>query len=242
MKKLSTILIVLGVLLGIFALLYGPKLLYRYYKKTGVMDKMLKDRFPMSPPPKDGIQYIITVDTVGARAELLELMRNRIDEFGVAKPSIFLYGNDKVILQLPAFKDEERGLAIINRVPSFELRLIDSLPDSGNAIPVGETVITSKDIESVSPQYPSNAKPYVLIKLNGVAKERFSQVTADNIGKRIAIILDGQLITAPTVRERIPDGRVMITGSFTVENVQALTAIIKAGSSPLSYKVESKRP
>lgn len=146
-----------------------------------------------------------------------------------------LYGNKLAYNYFKAhgmlnFKNKELIPNIIKRKSSFELRLVESIKENNNSAPPGKTIITGSDIKNVEVRFSASnfGEPLVCVQLNDNAKEIFSNVTAENVGKRIAIIVDNRLIIAPIIRERIPDGNIVIAGNFKVEQANDLANAIKS--------------
>lgn len=223
-----------------------------------------------------GMHVVLKVDTTKLPLEgkkdaverAMEIIRNRVDQFGVGEMAIQRQGKDNIIVQLPGVTDRERALEIIGKTAHLEFKIVsDNIEDLKKAInnePVegyelkyleGERVgreplLIAKDA-SLTGDLLVNAKtefsskgfgePYVSITLNSKGAQIFANVTATNIGKRLAIVLDGNVVSAPVIREAIPSGQAQISGSFTVNDANDLSVILRAGALPAPVVVEEER-
>ena len=212
-----------------------------------------------------GMHVVLRVDMsklpVEARKDAveraIEVIRNRVDQFGVGEMAIQRQGKDNIVVQLPGVTDRERALEIIGKTAHLEFKIVsDNVEDLKKAIsdePVegyelkylegeragSEPLLVAKDA-SVTGDLLVNAKtefsskgfgePYVSITFNSKGAQIFANVTATNVGKRLAIVLDGKVVSAPVIREAIPSGQAQISGNFTVEQANDLSVILRAGS------------
>ncbi|MBI5418432.1 protein translocase subunit SecD [Candidatus Poribacteria bacterium] len=190
-----------------------------------------------------------------------EILRNRVDEFGVAEPSIQREGLDRIIVQLPGIKEPDRALALIGRTAHLEFRLVDETASAdealkGNVPPDDEIVyerkqnetgkvssqtfllkkeakITGADLVNAAVQIGGQwNEPYVELEFNEEGAKKFAELTGSNVGKKLAIVLDGVIHSAPNIRERIPSGKAQISGSFTMEDAKDLAIVLRAGALP----------
>ena len=223
-----------------------------------------------------GMHVVLRVDTSKLPPETrrdaidraMEIIRNRVDQFGVGEMSIQRQGKDNVIVQLPGITDRERALDIIGKTAHLEFKLVsDNTEDLKKAInnePVEgyelkylegeragrEPVLVAKEA-SLTGDLLVNAKtefssrgfgePYVSLTLNSKGAQIFANVTATNVGKRLAIVLDGKVVSAPVIREAIPSGQAQISGNFSVEQANDLSVILRAGALPAPVMVEEER-
>ncbi|MFA6321150.1 MAG: protein translocase subunit SecD [Candidatus Omnitrophota bacterium] len=223
-----------------------------------------------------GMHVVLKVDTsklpVDARKDAveraMEIIRNRVDQFGVGEMSIQRQGKDNIIVQLPGVTDRERALELIGKTAHLEFKIVSDnaelLKKAINNEPVEgfelkylegeragrEPLLLEKDA-SLTGDMLVNAKtefssrgfgePYVSLTLNSKGAEIFSNVTATNVGKRLAIVLDGKVVSAPVIREAIPSGQAQISGNFSVEQANDLSVILRAGALPAPVIVEEER-
>ncbi|MBU1038546.1 MAG: protein translocase subunit SecD [Candidatus Omnitrophica bacterium] len=223
-----------------------------------------------------GMHVVLRVDTTklpldakkDAIDRAMEVIRNRIDQFGVGEMSIQRQGTDNIIVQLPGVTDRDRALEIIGRTAHLEFKIVsDNIEDLKKAIanePVEgyelkylegeragkEPILVATDA-SLTGDLLVNAKtefssrgfgePYVSLSLNSKGAELFANVTATNVGKRLAIVLDGKVVSAPVIREAIPSGQAQISGNFSVNEANDLSVILRAGALPAPVIVEEER-
>jgi len=217
-----------------------------------------------------GMHLVLKVDTSNipenARRDAvdraLEIIRNRVDQFGVKEPSILKQGFDRIIIQLPGITNRERAIELIGRTAQLEFRLVSDDPElvkqaiEGKALDdfelkyldkepllirkkaslTGETLVDAR--VSFESQFGS---PYVSLKFNAQGARIFSQVTGENVGKRLAIVLDGNVHSAPVIREKIPSGEAQISGRFSMDEANDLAIILRAGALPAPIVIEEER-
>jgi preprotein translocase subunit SecD len=201
----------------------------------------------------------------------LETIRNRVDQFGISEPEIIPQGTDRIIVQLPGVKDPARAKNLIGRTAMLEFKLVDdehSLEDAlkGN-IPEGSiitnesrmdrtsgrrsdiplllknrTLMTGDALETASVQIGDRfGEPHVSLKFNSRGAKEFDRITGENVKKRLAIVLDGVVHSAPVIQERISGGQAQITGSFTMEEATDLAIVLRAGALPAPVNILEER-
>lgn len=184
--------------------------------------------------------------------QAVETLRNRVDQFGVAEPIIQRSGEDRIILQMPGVSDVESVKKVVGSVAKLEFRLVpsssstggrSSLRDkSGNPFVVEDQArLTGDAIADARVGFDNMGRAEVLLTFTRPGATAFSQLTSENIGKQLAIILDGIVYSAPTIQTAINDGRASITGSFTVEEANQLKIVLKAGALPAPLEVLEER-
>ena len=188
-----------------------------------------------------------------------QTIERRVNELGVAEPSIAQQGADQILVQLPGVADVARAKQIIGSPGLLELKIVERItstkdellvngqdPPGMEIVPgegtggVGTTsfylvrkaaAVAGRDLRSARPSLDENNRPAVSFTLNSEGAAKFGKVTGDNVGRDLAIILDGRVQSAPRIESRITgDGR--ISGSFTQEEVQNLSLILRSGSLP----------
>jgi preprotein translocase subunit SecD len=204
-----------------------------------------------------------------AVSQTLETIRNRIDQFGVAEPLIQRQGSDRVIVELPGVSDPERVKDLIKVTAILEWKLVKGGPapdqesllkDFGGKVPDDCEVvqgdpkkraegyylltrvssITGKDLRTVRRSVDEWNNPAVAFSLSPDGSSRFENVTGQNVGKRLAIVLDGRVQSAPNINSRI-SGSGIIQGGFTVESADDLVLVLKSGSLPAGIKYLEER-
>jgi len=200
-------------------------------------------------------------------SQALETIRNRIDKFGVAEPIIQKQGEDELVVQLPGLKDPERAIQLIGKTAVLEFRLIDEsmspFAAETQGAPFGSEVIYQYSVDKqtgaqqktpflvkkdsiLTGDSLSDARvafdtqynePYVSLTFDSAGSRVFERVTTQNVGKRLAIVLDGNLHSAPQIREPISGGRAQISGGFTYEEATDLAIVLRAGALPAPVNI-----
>jgi len=192
-------------------------------------------------------------------------LRNRVNELGVAEPIIQQAGEDRVVVQLPGVQDTAKAKDILGRTATLEIRMVDEERDVDAAlrgqIPFGselytergggkvlvkkQVVLTGDRINDAQPGFDSNSQPAVHLNLDGSGARIFKQLTRDNVGKRMAILLieknQAEVITAPVIREEIGGGRVQISGSMTTEEARDVALLLRAGALAAPMEIIEER-
>src|SRR6266478_3151546 len=201
----------------------------------------------------------------------LETIRNRVDQFGVAEPSIQQQGENRILVQLPGVQDPARAKALIGKTALLEFKLVDDKVDPETAVrsgvPDGDEIlyqrrvdkethqerkvpfvvqkkayVTGRDVATARVSIDQNtSEPYVSVDFNAAGGRAFSDLTDANVGRRLAIVLDGNIHSAPQIRERIPSGRAQITGGFTSAEATDLAIVLRAGALPAPVQVLEER-
>jgi preprotein translocase subunit SecD len=200
-------------------------------------------------------------------SQALETIRNRIDKFGVTEPLIQKQGTKEIVIQLPGLKDPDRAIALIGKTAVLKFKLVDKDGDIQKALrglipPMDELIyqrLKDKETGTVS-QVPylvrketlltgdllTDARvsidtqfnePYVSLTFNSIGAKRFDSITAENVGQRLAIILDDNLYSAPRINERISGGRAQISGGFSYEEATDLAIVLRAGALPAPVNI-----
>jgi len=196
--------------------------------------------------------------------QALETIRNRIDQFGVSEPTIQREGINHIVVQLPGIKDPQRAIELIGRTARLEFKMVreDISPTSGTIpddaellkekmvdaatgavteIPIvvqKKSMITGDLLTDAQVRIDSQFnQPYVGIEFNSLGAKLFDQVTAANVGKRFAIVLDNNIHSAPVIRERISGGSAQISGNFTEKTAADLAIVLRAGALPAPVKI-----
>jgi SecD/SecF fusion protein len=220
-----------------------------------------------------GMHLLLKVDSsklsdkakVDAADRAIEVIRNRIDQFGVRETSIQKQGTDEIVVQLPGVTDRDRALEIIGRTAMLEFKLVErdnekmKLAQEGKTPEGYELKYTEDDKEPVlleSKAVLSGAsltdaqvtfsqsgfgEPVVSIRFNPEGAKIFADVTAANVGRRLAIVLDGKVQSAPNIKEAIPSGEAVISGRFNPDTAADLALVLRVGALPAPMTVEEER-
>lgn len=203
--------------------------------------------------------------------QALETIRNRIDQFGVTEPDIRRQGEKRILIQLPGISDTGRAKDLIGKTALLEFKLVDennSLTEAekGN-IPAGseilyeelfdsqtqrstkipylikkQTLLTGANLKDARVQIDSQYnEPYVSLDFDNKGGRIFARVTEENVQKRLAIVLDNKVYSAPVIQEKISGGQARITGRFTTEEARDLAIVLRAGALPAPVNILEER-
>ena len=195
-------------------------------------------------------------------------LHNRINELGVAEPVIQQQGLDRIVVQLPGVQDTAKAKDILGRTATLEVRMVDESTEAraaeqgGGLVPFGterylerdgrplivkkQVVLTGDNLTDAQPGFDSQTQePVVNLTLDGKGARIFKDVTRDNVGKRMAIILfekgKGEVVTAPVIRAEIGGGRVQISGNMTTTEANDTALLLRAGSLAAPMEIIEER-
>lgn len=257
---------------------------------TTEIRKSVEDNYPILSPVETGTRLVYRISDKeagrikdNAADQALETIRNRIDQFGVAEPTIHRQGENEIVVQLPGVKDPRRAIDLIGKTAQLEFKLVDDeakiaaeLPNAvgpgdeenllkqfSDRIPGDTEILYEKKVNketgavakipllvkkqaSLTGDLLSDAKvnidtrfsePYVSLSFNAAGAKLFEEVTGANVKRRLAIILDNTVYSAPVIQEKIAGGDAQITGSFTMEEARDLSIVLRAGALPAPMKM-----
>lgn len=197
----------------------------------------------------------------------LEIIRRRIDETGVREPTIQRQGQTRILVQLPGIDDPDRVKRLIGKTAKMTFHLVDDGGNLGEALggrvspgdmllPMVEgragqqppreilvnkrVLVSGENLLDAEPTFQQN-EPVVSFRFDTLGGRRFGEATAQNVGKSLAIVLDGQVISAPRIREPILGGSGVISGNFTVAEAGDLALLLRAGALPAPLTVVEER-
>ncbi len=206
-----------------------------------------------------------------ATDQALETIRNRIDQFGVSEPDIRPQQERRILIQLPGVKDPDRAIELIGKTALLEFKLVDEEHSLERAvqgeIPPGSEILYKVDTQPgtretvqtpfllkrrtlMTGEYITDARvqidsqfgdPYVSLSFDARGARLFERITEANTGRRLAIILDNNVYSAPVIQERISGGRAQITGRFAMEEARDLAIVLRAGALPAPVKILEER-
>ncbi len=200
--------------------------------------------------------------------QVLKVIRNRINEFGVTEPDIRRMQDNRLQVQLPGLEEAGRAVDLIQKTAHLEFKLVDDETDVDKAeegvLPPGselafmqerqqndsstERPIVLKEKVLLSGEHVTNAQvafnefnqPYVALSFDRQGARIFERITGENVHERMAIVLDGKVYSAPTIQEKISGGRASITGQFDMEEAHDLAIALRAGSLPAPVEILSE--
>ncbi|MBI4518637.1 MAG: protein translocase subunit SecD [Deltaproteobacteria bacterium] len=241
--------------------------------KRDALEKVISERFPnlslVTEGDSSAVRTKMTPASIreirdGALDQSLEIIRNRVDQFGVAEPIVQRQGAQDILVQLPGIQDPERAKALIGKTAALEFKLVAKDGDSANP---GLITVAGRELDRATGRVTrteykleprtlmggdiiSNARPrpatqldapYVEVDLNARGAKIFEDVTGANVGRRLAIMLDGVVQSAPVIQERIGGGRARITGSFDFKEARDLALVLRTGALPAPVHAAEER-
>ena len=183
--------------------------------------------------------------------QALEIIRRRIDEVGTREPTIQRQGSERILIQVPGIGSASELKQLIGTTAQLTFQPViaarvnaQSLAGSGQELlPALDdpsefylldagAVVTGEELVDAQPSFDQNGRPAVNFRFNPSGARKFGDYTAENIGNPFAIVLDNEVISAPTIQSHIPGGSGIITGSFTIEESTELAILLRAGALP----------
>jgi preprotein translocase subunit SecD len=223
-------------------------------------------------PTSGRLALVIRPETVRAVQDQalkqnMTTLHNRINELGVAEPVIQQQGANRIVVQLPGVQDTAKAKDILGRTATLELRLVDESTEGRAAergmgpVPFGseryferngqpvivkrEVLLTGENLTDAQAGFDDNQQPAVHLTLDSKGARIFRDVTRENIGKRMAIILfekgQGEVVTAPVIRSEISGGRVQISGAMTTTEANDVALLLRAGSLAAPMEIIEER-
>ncbi|MBI4683301.1 MAG: protein translocase subunit SecD [Nitrospirae bacterium] len=215
--------------------------------------------------------------------QALETIRNRVDQFGVAEPTIHRQADNEIVIQLPGVKDTSRAIDLVGKTAILEFKLLDDespmaaqlpgviasdkeeevLQQYASQIPEGDEILFGRELNKetgvetkrvylmkkqslMTGEFITEAgvnidqrynEPYVSMVFDSTGARLFEQITTNNVKKRLAIILDNNVYSAPVIQDKIAGGNAQITGSFGMQEAKDLAIVLRSGSLPAPLKM-----
>ncbi len=199
-------------------------------------------------------QGIINLKT-SSQDQALEIVRRRIDEIGTNEPNILKRGNDRILVELPGLDDPMRIKSLLGKTANLTFRFVTNntessfgaekleFEDGSEEATVSKRIILSgENLLDAQPRMDSeNNETVVTFSLDRVGAKRFGKATSNGIGKRLAIVLDGKIISAPVIRDTIATGSGQISGGFTFQSATDLALLLRSGALPAPLNIIEER-
>jgi preprotein translocase subunit SecD len=244
-------------------------------EKGSQVADIVKERFPsLVPVPQPDVEAGDIAFTLeprdmqrireSVREQALNIIRNRIDQFGVAEPTVQAQGADEIVVQLPGIQDPQRAKELIGKTALLEFKLLAQGPQAGTIEHPGPGVqvlpgkgeggrrqsylverrtLMTGDVLTDAHVSPGSATEGMAVEfvLDARGAKQFGQITSANVGRNLAIVLDGMVESAPVIREPITGGRGQITGRFDFAEAQDLANVLRNGALPAPLKLIEER-
>jgi len=227
-KRIQIIVIVL------FVIILGVCLYYAYPFQSSI--KLGLDL-------KGGTQIILKPSEIGAekvtdsaldKAQLV--IMNRIDKLGISEPLITRDYNKNIIVQLPGVDDPQRAIELIGKTAQLEFRILESV-DENNKPVFGPVLMTGDKLVKAQAGYDSNGRIVVSMAFTTQGQTEFAKVTSENVGKQLAIVLDGEMKSAPRIKQAI-EGDAVIEGIDTLAEAQDIALVLQTGALPVTLEMQ----
>ncbi|WP_022851756.1 protein translocase subunit SecD [Limisalsivibrio acetivorans] len=243
--------------------------------------EIITNRYPSleeiaSGNPEDMLSFRFTETAVkrikeSAVEQSLEVVRNRIDEFGVSEPVIQRQGRDQIVVQLPGITEPEKAISLIGKTAQLKFHIVNENVtaedvEKGN-IPANSRLLYQRIVDQTTGQtiqkvpyvvhreavlsgdylvdaqvnFSQNNMPIVEFTLDSAGSKLFEEVTGENVGKRMAIVLDDNVYSAPTIKSRIAGGSAYIDGMANLSEAKEIAIVLRAGSLPAPVEIEENR-
>ena len=196
-----------------------------------------------------------------AASQSIDIVRRRIDELGTKEPSIQRQGTDRILVQLPGVQNPAEVKALLGKTAKMSFHLVDNsvsladaqrgkLPLESMIVSGDETgplvlkravVVSGEQLDGAKPDYDQSGQAVVAFSFKPLGAKKFAEVTRKNVGERLAIVLDGKVISAPVIQSAITGGKGIITGNFTVESAGELSMLLRSGALPAPLEVVEER-
>ncbi|MBQ5919628.1 MAG: preprotein translocase subunit SecD, partial [Selenomonadaceae bacterium] len=165
-----------------------------------------------------------------AMERVVRIMEKRVNELGLAEPIVQRQGDRRIIVELPGIKDPDKAIQVIGKTAMLEFKNEE-----------GETVLNGTDLKDAREQTDQQGQNVVALEFSPEGAEKFAVLTSMNVGRTIAILLDGEVLTAPRVNEAITGGKAVITGNKTLEEAHNLAILLRSGSLPVKVNIIETR-
>ena len=187
--------------------------------------------------------------------QALEIVRRRIDEVGTNEPNILKRGNDRILVELPGLDDPMRIKKLLGKTANLSFRFVTQNTEETfgsekltfengeeEAIVSKRIILSGDNLVDAQPRMDNQSNETVVtFSLNRVGAKRFGKATSSGIGKRLAIVLDGKIISAPVIRDAIVSGSGQISGNFTFQSATDLALLLRSGALPAPLNIIEER-
>ncbi len=194
---------------------------------------------------------LLTINN-SALKQSIEIVRRRIDDIGTKEPTILQRGEKRILVELPGLKDPERIKNLLGKTAQLNFRLVadnkefgvdELVSETGEELSVSKRIVMSgENLIDAQPNFNNQSnQPTVAFTLDRLGAQKFGRVTTDNVGKRLAIVLDGKIISAPSINEPITSGSGIISGNFSFQEATDLALLLRSGALPTPLTVVEER-
>ena len=194
---------------------------------------------------------LLTINN-SALKQSIEIVRRRIDDVGTKEPTILQRGDKRILVELPGLKNPERIKNLLGKTAQLNFRLVADneefgadqlISENGEKLNVSKRIVMSgENLIDAQPNFNNQSnEPTVSFTLDRLGAQKFGRTTTDNVGKRLAIVLDGKIVSAPSINEPITSGSGMISGNFSFQEATDLALLLRSGALPTPLDVVEER-
>ena len=194
---------------------------------------------------------LLTINN-SALKQSIEIVRRRIDDVGTKEPTILQRGEKRILIELPGLKDPERIKTLLGKTAQLNFRLVSDNSEFGTENLISENnenlnvskriIMSGENLIDAQPNINNQTnEPTVSFTLDRLGAQKFGRATSDNVGKRLAIVLDGEIVSAPSINEAITSGSGMISGNFSFQEATDLALLLRSGALPTPLLVVEER-
>ena len=194
---------------------------------------------------------LLTINNAALK-QSIEIVRRRIDDVGTKEPTILQRGEKRILVELPGLKDPERIKNLLGKTAQLNFRLVSEnsefgvdelISETGEMLKISKRIVMSgENLIDAQPSIQNQQnEPTVSFTLDRIGAQKFGRATTDNVGKRLAIVLDGKIISAPNINEPITSGKGMISGNFTFQQATDLALLLRSGALPTPLDIVEER-
>jgi protein-export membrane protein SecD len=194
---------------------------------------------------------LLTINNAALK-QSIEIVRRRIDDVGTKEPTILQRGEKRILIELPGLKDPERIKNLLGKTAQLNFRLVSDnsefgveklISENGEKLNVSKRIVMSgENLIDAQPNINNqNNEPTVSFTLDRLGAQKFGRATTDNVGKRLAIVLDGEIVSAPSINEPITSGNGMISGNFSFQEATDLALLLRSGALPTPLLIVEER-
>jgi Preprotein translocase subunit SecD len=185
----------------------------------------------------------------------LEIIRSRIDQLGTREPTIVAQGDERVLVELPGIKDPKEIKDILGKTAKLSFKFLSNNNDKKDNFEILQSkdkvsqynvekklVLSGEHLTDAQPGFDNlNNSAIVTFKLDGFGAKKFAYATKNNIGRRLAIIIDNQVVSAPVIQDAITTGNGQISGNFSVKEANNLAIVLRSGALPAPLEIIEER-
>lgn len=233
-NKLSNIIVII-----VFVLIIGVSLFYVF--RDGVQNSIklgldLKGGTQIILKPVEKGTEGITDEAIN-KAELIIL--NRIDKLGISEPLVTRDLNRDIIVQLPGVSDPQRAIEVIGKTAQLEFKIVESMDENNNPV-LGPILMTGDKLVKSQAGYDSNGQIIVSMTFTAEGAKEFEKITTENVGKQLAIVLDGEVKSAPKIMSAI-SGDAVIENIGTLDEAKDVALVLQTGALPVNLEIQESQ-